>query len=105
MFAHSLAIAIGGDSERVLVQTERGLEKNQNEVAQTKRDWESDCAYLCKNKLYFFVFRGGKIIVILYTIWYCMNSFWQIISLFLLEETLFPCPVSSPVTFFNILGS
>ena len=41
MFAHSLAIAIGGDSERVLVQTERGLEKNQNEVAQTKKGLES----------------------------------------------------------------
>ena len=97
MFAHSLAIAIGGDSERVLVQTERGLEKNQNEVAQTKRDWESDRAYLCKNKLYFFVFRGGKILVKLYTTWYyCMNCFWQKYSLFPSGgDTCLSCPVSS----------
>ena len=65
-----------------------------------KRDWKSDRAYLCKNKLYFFVFRGGKILVKLYTSWYCTNCFCQKFWYFPSGRDTLSFPVSSLVTFF-----
>ena len=71
------------------------VRESERVVAQTKKDWKSDRVYLCKNKLYFFVFRGCKIVrepgmFYLFLAKLSLFPFWNG------RDTFLSCPVIPP---------